>query len=103
MPTLEMCGCARGVRKRKCACVCASGEVFCVHTPSFSELRLAGRETQLKKKNRMAVRSSSFFGGSGTKYVSALVVFPTSYVRYLLWNRVIIMRFFFLRVISINV
>ena len=40
----------RGVRKRKCACVCASGEVFCVHTPSFSELRLAGRETQLKKK-----------------------------------------------------
>ena len=37
--------------------VCVSGEGS-VYTPvAFSELRLTGRETQLKKEIRMAVRS----------------------------------------------
>ena len=43
--------------EQKCACVRASGKVFCVHTVAFSELRLTGRETQLNKKIKMPVRS----------------------------------------------
>ena len=39
-----------GVRTRK-MCVCASGEVvLCTPPVAFSELRVTGRETQLKKK-----------------------------------------------------
>ena len=45
-PRLEKCAddapcCSH---EQKCACVRASGKVFCVHTVAFSELRLTGRE-----------------------------------------------------------